>query len=51
MAASVVLENLPKDATRALETAGELGIAKGLFIHQIIPVHLRAAQADFSNKQ
>jgi hypothetical protein len=30
MAASVVLENLPKDATRALETAGELGIAKGI---------------------
>lgn len=34
MAASVVLENLPKDATRALETAGELGIAKG-----IVPLH------------
>lgn len=29
MAASVLLDNLPKDATRALETAGELGIAKG----------------------
>jgi hypothetical protein len=35
MAASVVLENLPKDATRALETAGELGIAKG----NVDPVH------------
>lgn len=29
MAASVVLDHLPKDATQALETAGELGIAKG----------------------
>lgn len=37
MAASVVLENLPKDATRALETAGELGIAKGKFVYP--PIH------------
>lgn len=29
MAASVVLEQLPKDATKALETAGELEQAKG----------------------
>lgn len=29
MAASVVLDHLPKDATRALETAGELELAKG----------------------
>ncbi|KAM0707894.1 hypothetical protein Q7P35_004543 [Cladosporium inversicolor] len=28
MAASVVLDHLPKDATRALETAGELELAK-----------------------
>lgn len=30
MAASVVLENLPKDAHKALETAGELEQAKGM---------------------
>ena len=30
MAASVVLDHLPKDATRALETAGELELAKGM---------------------
>jgi ubiquitin-like protein ATG12 len=30
MAASVVLDHLPKDATRALETAGEVEIAKGM---------------------
>lgn len=29
MAASVALEQLPKDATKALETAGELEQAKG----------------------
>lgn len=29
MAASVVLESLPKDAHKALETAGELDVAKG----------------------
>jgi ubiquitin-like protein ATG12 len=29
MAASVVLDHLPKDATRALETAGEVEVAKG----------------------
>jgi hypothetical protein len=31
MAASVILDNLPKDATRALETAGEIELAKGMF--------------------
>lgn len=31
MAASVVLDNLPKDATRALETAGEIELAKGMY--------------------
>lgn len=30
MAASVVLEHLPKDAARALDTAGELDQAKGI---------------------
>ncbi|KAK6397827.1 hypothetical protein LTR65_005075 [Meristemomyces frigidus] len=30
MAASVVLEHLPKDAHKALETAGELEITKGM---------------------
>lgn len=29
MAASVVLDHLPRDAHRALETAGELELAKG----------------------
>jgi ubiquitin-like protein ATG12 len=29
MAASVVLTNLPKDASKALETAGTLSIQKG----------------------
>jgi hypothetical protein len=29
LSASVLLDHLPKDATAALETAGELGIAKG----------------------
>ncbi|KAM0723728.1 hypothetical protein Q7P37_000718 [Cladosporium fusiforme] len=28
LAASVLLDHLPQDATRALETAGELGVAK-----------------------
>lgn len=32
MAASVVLEHLPKDAHKALETAGELEQAKGSLI-------------------
>lgn len=32
MAASVVLDNLPKDATRALETAGEIELAKGMLL-------------------
>jgi hypothetical protein len=35
MAASVVLENLPRDAHKALETAGELDIAKGNRSHLI----------------
>ena len=30
MAASVVLDHLPKDAHKALETAGELEVAKGI---------------------
>jgi ubiquitin-like protein ATG12 len=29
MAASVVLSNLPKDASKALETAGNLNVQKG----------------------
>jgi ubiquitin-like protein ATG12 len=29
MAASVVLTNLPKDASKALETAGNLAVQKG----------------------
>lgn len=32
MAASVVLEHLPKDAHKALETAGELEQAKGTLV-------------------
>jgi hypothetical protein len=36
MAASVVLDQLPKDAHRALETAGELEQAKGIFYPTII---------------
>lgn len=35
MAASVVLEHLPKDAHEALETAGELEQAKGIY-HTVI---------------
>lgn len=31
MAASVVLEHLPKDAHKALETAGDLSQAKGTY--------------------
>ena len=31
MAASVVLDHLPKDAARALETAGEIELAKGMY--------------------
>lgn len=34
MAASVVLTNLPKDATKALEKAGSLGVEKGTLIHE-----------------
>ena len=30
MAASVVLTNLPKDASKALETAGNLALQKGM---------------------
>lgn len=31
MAASVVLTNLPRDASKALETAGNLGIEKSTY--------------------
>ncbi|GAB7335507.1 hypothetical protein MBLNU13_g07855t1 [Cladosporium sp. NU13] len=37
MAASVVLDHLPKDATRALETAGEIELAKGMPFHSLLP--------------
>ncbi|WPG98608.1 ubiquitin-like autophagy protein Apg12 [Acrodontium crateriforme] len=44
MAASVVLEHLPKDAHKALETAGELDIAKDgstlMFSGQIVTIRL-----------
>jgi len=36
MAASVILDHLPKDATRALETAGELELAKGTLLVPVL---------------
>lgn len=37
MAASVVLDHLPRDAHQALEGAGELALAKGLFVSFLLP--------------
>jgi ubiquitin-like protein ATG12 len=36
MAASVVLTNLPRDASRALETAGNLAVHKSKISHPLI---------------
>jgi hypothetical protein len=37
MAASVVLTNLPRDASKALETAGNLGIEKSIYHDTLMP--------------
>jgi hypothetical protein len=42
MAASVVLTNLPRDASKALEMAGTLGIEKGKFKVSFSPAFLLA---------
>jgi len=38
MAASVVLTNLPKDASKALETAGNLAVQKGIPVRFHLPM-------------
>ena len=37
MAASVVLTNLPRDASKALDEAGRLGVEKGMFSSLFLP--------------
>lgn len=37
MAASVVLTNLPRDASKALDEAGRLGVEKGMFSSLCLP--------------
>jgi ubiquitin-like protein ATG12 len=34
MAASVILTNLPRDATKALESAGDLGMQKSMYFRE-----------------
>lgn len=52
MAASVVLTNLPRDASKALETAGNLLIEKSTYRkqHLTISQHRRSHRASSANR-